>query len=205
MKTYLFQSIIVCLCISFLSSCSSQVKNYAIKREQSVLGIEDVYADVEDNKYKLNQYKVELQILENRINEQTKLVNQLHHLFDKVNHDTKRINDQQINIIESLKKLDKRQVEFGDDLKSLFSKSKNFNSSISEIQSNLSQVKNVKSSLENVIGKLQNSNELSYTVKSGDSLDLIARRHNVSIEALKKANKLKSDLIIVGQKIRIPQ
>jgi LysM repeat protein len=43
-----------------------------------------------------------------------------------------------------------------------------------------------------------------HTVKPGDTLGSIARRYGVSLNNLKKANSLSSDLIRVGQKIRIP-
>lgn len=42
------------------------------------------------------------------------------------------------------------------------------------------------------------------TVQSGDNLTKIARRNNTTISALKSANGLTSDMIRVGQKLRIP-
>ncbi|WP_050179787.1 peptidoglycan endopeptidase [Domibacillus robiginosus] len=42
-----------------------------------------------------------------------------------------------------------------------------------------------------------------YTVKSGDSLSLIASRHGMSTAALKQMNGLKSDVIFVGQKLKV--
>lgn len=44
----------------------------------------------------------------------------------------------------------------------------------------------------------------NYTVVGGDSLWTIARAHNVSVKALKEANKLTGDTIRVGQKLLIP-
>ncbi|MCS6770484.1 MAG: LysM peptidoglycan-binding domain-containing protein [Kiritimatiellae bacterium] len=43
-----------------------------------------------------------------------------------------------------------------------------------------------------------------YVVKSGDSLSVIAARHGTTVRALKEVNNLKSDLIRVGQKLKIP-
>ncbi|WP_164667769.1 LysM peptidoglycan-binding domain-containing protein [Virgibacillus doumboii] len=42
-----------------------------------------------------------------------------------------------------------------------------------------------------------------YTVKSGDTLSGIASRNGVSVADLKKWNELKSDLILIGQKLNI--
>lgn len=43
-----------------------------------------------------------------------------------------------------------------------------------------------------------------YTVKSGDSLWLIANRHGVSVEELKRQNNLKGNGVQTGQKLKIP-
>lgn len=43
-----------------------------------------------------------------------------------------------------------------------------------------------------------------YTVKAGDVLGGIAARHGVTVKAIKEANGLKKDFIIVGQKLTIP-
>jgi len=46
--------------------------------------------------------------------------------------------------------------------------------------------------------------EKSHTVKSGDTLSTIARHYGVGVQDLKSANKLKSDNLSPGQKLRIP-
>ncbi|WP_046174455.1 peptidoglycan endopeptidase [Domibacillus indicus] len=43
----------------------------------------------------------------------------------------------------------------------------------------------------------------TYVVKSGDSLSLIASRHGMTVAALKQMNSLKSDVIFVGQKLKV--
>jgi LysM repeat protein len=45
----------------------------------------------------------------------------------------------------------------------------------------------------------------SYKVKNGDSLEKIAKLHQVSISSLKEANKLQTDRIIIGQTLWIPE
>jgi LysM repeat protein len=45
---------------------------------------------------------------------------------------------------------------------------------------------------------------MTYTVKSGDSLGLIARRSGTTVGAIKTLNKLKGDTVTVGQKLILP-
>ncbi len=44
----------------------------------------------------------------------------------------------------------------------------------------------------------------TYVVKSGDSLSKIAHEHSTTVKALKAANDLKTNKIIVGQKLKLP-
>lgn len=49
-----------------------------------------------------------------------------------------------------------------------------------------------------------NGPSTTYIVKKGDSLSVIAYKHGVKTSALRAANNLKSDRILVGQKLNIP-
>ncbi|MFD1607131.1 LysM peptidoglycan-binding domain-containing protein [Oceanobacillus luteolus] len=51
--------------------------------------------------------------------------------------------------------------------------------------------------------KQQVSSATVYTVKSGDTLSRIASTHSVTVSNLKQWNNLKSDLILIGQKLNI--
>jgi LysM repeat protein len=43
-----------------------------------------------------------------------------------------------------------------------------------------------------------------HVVVKGDTLDRISRKHGVSIDAIKRANNMNSDTVILGSKLRIP-
>jgi len=45
---------------------------------------------------------------------------------------------------------------------------------------------------------------ITYQVRRGDSLWTIARRHGTTVEALRRANDLRSSRIMAGQRIRVP-
>lgn len=49
------------------------------------------------------------------------------------------------------------------------------------------------------------ANTITYTVKSGDNLYSIAREYNTTIDAIKNANNLTSNLLSIGQTIKIPK
>ena len=53
--------------------------------------------------------------------------------------------------------------------------------------------------------KAKTSNYITYTVKSGDTLNKIARKYHVKVSDLKKWNKLKGDMIREKQKLKIYQ
>lgn len=43
-----------------------------------------------------------------------------------------------------------------------------------------------------------------YSVEKGDTLIRIARRNGITLRALREANELRSDMILIGQKLKIP-
>ncbi|WP_166647084.1 LysM peptidoglycan-binding domain-containing protein [Prosthecobacter fusiformis] len=45
---------------------------------------------------------------------------------------------------------------------------------------------------------------LEYVVQKGDSLSLIGRRHGVTVAQIKEFNRMKRDIIVIDQKLRIP-
>ena len=44
----------------------------------------------------------------------------------------------------------------------------------------------------------------TYKVQAGDSLEKIAKKKGLSIDEIKKINNLQNDLIVVGQKLKLP-
>ena len=94
-------------------------------------------------------------------------------------------------------------VEKGD---SLYSISRKYNITVD----NLKSANNLTSNLLSIGQKLvipkstASSNEITYTVQKGDSLWLIANKYDTTVDKIKSANNLSSNLLSIGQKLIIP-
>jgi len=78
-----------------------------------------------------------------------------------------------------------------------------------EISSRLSELSKIRTTLGAISQAVQKPSSAAierkkYTVKAGDSLEKIARKEHVSVDALKKLNDLDSDRIAVGQVLTLP-
>jgi len=71
-----------------------------------------------------------------------------------------------------------------------------------ELEANFATVQRAINSVMEALG-IESSGKV-YTVKPGDSLGGIAQKNRTTIHALKKLNRLKSDKIFAGQKLKLP-
>ena len=90
---------------------------------------------------------------------------------------------------------------------SLYSIAKKYNTSVDEIKriNNLSSNSlSIGQNLNIPKNEISNNDELSYLVKSGDSLYSIARTYNTTVDELKKINNLTSNNLSIGQVLKLP-
>ena len=93
-------------------------------------------------------------------------------------------------------------VKAGD---SLYSIAKKYNISVNNLI-NFNQMDSTFLSIgDELLIPIKNNNQnLTYIVKSGDTLYSIAKRYNISIDSLRNSNNLNSDLLQIGQELIIP-
>ena len=94
-------------------------------------------------------------------------------------------------------------VQKGD---SLYSIARKYNTTVNDIK----DLNNLTSNLLNVgqILKIpglkdESKNEYDYVVQKGDTLYSIARKYNITVDELKKVNNLNSNILSIGQKLKI--
>ena len=94
-------------------------------------------------------------------------------------------------------------VKSGDSLWSIANK---YNTSVSELKSlnNLNSNNLQVGQILILPGEQSNNEDNTYTVKSGDSLWSIANKYNTSVNELKSLNNLSSDILQIGQVLKLP-
>ena len=87
---------------------------------------------------------------------------------------------------------------------SLYKLANTYNTSVNEIM-NLNNLSNINLSVGQTlkIPTENNTNEIIYIVKSGDSLYSIAKKYNTTVDSIKRKNSLNSNNLSIGQKLII--
>ena len=93
-------------------------------------------------------------------------------------------------------------VQAGD---SLYQIAKKYNSSVDEIKKENNLSSNILSIGQVLKVPVVEEDDYLYTVVKGDSLYQIAKKYNSSVDEIKSLNNLKSNLLSVGQVLKIPR
>lgn len=74
---------------------------------------------------------------------------------------------------------------------------------IDHVSSKAEKMLQLKPTLDSIC-KAVDANLRTHKVISGDSLEKIAKKYQISVDALKQTNHLPSDKIVIGQELKIP-
>ena len=170
---------------------------------KSDYAIEELRQEVSDLKHAIHTFRVDLQILDEKMSKQT------------ASSKTSNLSEQLTLLEKKITYLEKVQEKITADLKQLASHANQTSTALGECQQKngeisqrLGEISKLKSTLTSIsqamTEKRSASSSKTYKVQNGDSLEKIARKHQTSVSALKKLNHLENDRIIVGQEIEIP-
>ncbi|MBI2742297.1 MAG: LysM peptidoglycan-binding domain-containing protein [Chlamydiales bacterium] len=198
-----------------LSSCSSRMTSWQEERSPADVALEEVRIELSDLRHELSGTRVDLQILDEKIKQQKTPVKGAESSLQLSTLDRK------------LAELQKSQEKLAQDLRQLGTHANQASTTFAKQQEKLHdleqeiqaqnrrldeivKLKGTLSSLSEVLkekSREESSNTHTYRkykVKSGDSLEKIAKQQHTTIEAIKKLNDLSSDRIVVGQEIKLP-
>jgi LysM repeat protein len=197
----------------FLTSCQSHMAVLQQDKHDSSVAFHEVRAELADLKHEVNNARVEIQILEERLQSQEALIQKT-----KNAPPSSFLDNKASSLEKRLFAIEQIQEKIQADLKQISSHAnqttsclQQYSTKISSLEQNVERqnkliydLADLKSSLKSLKTSIAKETSCTYTVKSGDSLEKIARNHQISIEALKKANQLSQNKILIGQELIIP-
>jgi LysM repeat protein len=200
------------LALVLLASCSHYFGSTQDDRRESAQVLDEMRIELADIKHSLKSNQVELTILEEKVKNQAAAAKP----DPKLGTFGSQISALERKIVE----FEKKQEQILSDLHSLSAHANQSSSTFTQLQKKLfdmqqeiasqtrrldevSKLKGTLSSISKAMAIKPSSNK-THLVKSGETLEKIARLENTTVDVLKKLNHLQNDRIFVGQEIRLP-
>ncbi|MCB1112880.1 MAG: LysM peptidoglycan-binding domain-containing protein [Chlamydiales bacterium] len=164
--------------------------------------------NLEMMRYEVANHDAELRSLREMMRNQEETIQQLRNDLEIA----RRENHEQMKGGSSLQESSIKTVST--DLKKLKSHANESSDWINKLEEKVAKqnrdIEHINQAMRSLMELLQPTEQIAdsgkvYRVREGDSLGLIAQRHRTSIKEIKELNSLKSDRILIGQKLRIPE
>ncbi len=209
------------LSITFVNCTSSPIPKS--DKYQMEITLHKTRADLEELKHDIHSHKMETSILEGKmLNQEDTMAALKKETYDqhqaKLDH-----NAHQLNVIEKrLTSLEKEQNELlqgqqrlantAQEMHRAIAQSKEkineMEKSIAQASKSVGEVARLKKNVERVSQAIEQSHkELiveSYRVKTGDTIEAIAKNYHTSVETLLKINRLENERLLAGQELLVP-
>jgi LysM repeat protein len=197
-------------------SCSPLKSSPHDEKHQWELTVHEVQTTLDDLRHDINCFQTEIQILDGRIKYYE---NALASLKKEGLEQQQAKIDALSHQIQSFEKkwafLEKNQSASSENLEQFLSHANETTASLSQFKDRIQELEQeilVQNRKFDEIAKLKGAIESvakgsrakTYKVRSGDSLEKIAKAHKTSVDKIKKLNNLDNDLIVIGQEIQIP-
>lgn len=183
-------------CTLFLGGCTSSFTAFRGGHETA---IDELRMEIADLKHALHGTEVEVKLLEERV--ESSEGNALPARAEETSDLKKKI-----------AALERSVEKMSTEIRSLMNHASQTTSSLSayreqilNIDRKLDEIAKLRSTLSQLSQSARSQDSSSsYRVKAGDSLEKIARKYQISVDAIKRENNLTSDKIVVGQELTIP-
>lgn len=186
-----------------LVSSSCYAVNRTTVSEQDRSMIRKMYEHVEMMRHEMGNHEAELRCFEDKLHNMEDAMEELRKQFDDSMNSNKGSQD---SIAVDLKKLQTHANKSASVIDSYQGQVSKLEKIVQERSKDLDHLKTAVKSLMSALGNADEPIDgyKMYEVQPGDSLGVIAQKKNTTIRELKDFNHLKNDVIIVGQKLKIP-
>lgn len=217
-KYYKYSAFLLTLSsLALLPGCFS-TRGMRAQEIQMDLSVREMRSQVEELKYQLNKYEVELQIVESKADSQTASLNQVRQDLSRIGkadqsliENSFALYDKRIEKLEMLEQTLKRDmVKLKEHTSEVLDSLAQFKTKIDNNEKQVTDQKryidHLRTSLEILMKHADNTVEINgtyYIVKPADTLAKIAKENDTTIDKIKDLNNISADLIVVGQKLRV--
>lgn len=204
---------------SFFCSCSPIKSSPQDQKHQLELTLHEVQTNLDDLRHYVQTFQAELQIIDARLKKQDDVIAQIKQKDIEQQKLKIASIDKSIKAIEtSIEKGNQTQKQQQEDIRELSSHANQTTTALSQYKNRINEIEkdivaysktfdDIKKSVHSAVSSIKSNKDYCgtlYKVKSGDSLERIAKNYKVSIEEIKKENSLDNDLIVIGQELKIP-
>ncbi len=201
------------------TGCSPLRSSPHDEKHQWELTLHEVQTNLDDIRHDVNCFQTEIQILDGRIKHYENALSSLKQQdLEKQQAKIDQLSQQIHSLEKKWASMEKAQTADAKDLERLLSHANETSSALNQFKSRVEELEQdilsqnrrfdelakIKENLDSIAKGLGGETFKIYKVRSGDSLEKIARSHHTAVEKLKKLNRLDQDLIVVGQELKIP-
>jgi chromosome segregation ATPase len=204
--------------VALLASCSPLKSSPHDEKHQWELSIHEFQTNLDDLRHDVHCFQTEIQILDGRIKHYENAMTTLkQHDLEKQHAKIEQLIQQMQSLEKKWISLEKTQTAGNKELEDLLSHANEttaalvqFKERIQELEQEIlsqnrrfEELAKLKGNLES-LAKGFRGETVSHKVRSGETLEKIAKAHKTTVEKIKKLNDLNQDLIVVGQELKIP-